>query len=742
MTTGKTGAPHDRVDGRAKVTGQARYAGEFTAPDLVHGFVVTSAIARGKIVRIDAAEALALPGVLQVYTHENTPRLAWRDRSWRDMVAPGGSPLRPLHDAEIQFSGQPVALVVAESFELARHAAGLVKVDYETAPHETRLTQVEAEAHEPARGKKGYTPPPKPRGRADEALAAAPVRVEATYEHHALHHNPMEPHATTVIVEADGSLTIHDKTQGVTNSRDYVCKVFGLASDQVRVVTPFVGGGFGSGLRPQYQLFLAVLAARELRRSVRVVLSRQQMFTIGYRPWTRQRVALGAERDGRLRALIHEAVGNTSRFEDYCENVVPWSGVLYECPNTRLEYGVAALDLYTPIDARAPGAVTGLWALESAIDELADALDLDPLALRLKNYAEEDQDHRRPFSSKALRDCYREGAARFGWHRRSPAARSMREGGLQIGWGMATGIWEAQQAPSQAKALLTADGRLHVASASGEIGPGTYTIMSQIAAEQLGLPLAAVRFELGDTALPPAMIQGGSATASSVGSAVLAVCRALQHSLLKLAQTMPDSPFGGRALEDVEFVDRGLRLRSGVAPAVPIAAVMRHAGLGSIAEQATAIPDLARQSRYTSNAHSAVFVEVAVDEALGTVTVRRVVSAVAGGRILNPKTARSQILGGVVWGIGMALEEHSMLDHGLGRFVNHNLGEYHVPVHADVPAIDVVFVEERDDVVNPLGVKGLGEIGIVGVAAAIANAVFHATGRRIRELPITLDKLL
>ncbi len=261
--------------------------------------------------------------------------------------------------------------MVAESFELAREAAGLVKVDYEAAPHETRLAEVEAEAHEPARGKKGYTPPPKPRGRADEALAAAPVRVEATYEHPPLHHNPMEPHATTVIVEADGSLTIHDKTQGVTNSRDYVCKVFGLASDQVRVVTPFVGGGFGSGLRPQYRVFLAVLAARELRRSVRVVLSRQQMFTIGYRPWTRQRVALGAERDGRLRALIHEAVGNTSRFEDYCENVVPWSGVLYECPNTRLEYGVAALDLYTPIDARAPGAVTGLWALESAIDELA-----------------------------------------------------------------------------------------------------------------------------------------------------------------------------------------------------------------------------------------------------------------------------------------------------------------------------------------------------------------------------------
>ena len=740
--TKHTGVATSRVDGRLKVTGQARYVAEFPADGLTHGVVVSSAITRGRIKRIDAEAALRLPGVLQVFTHENVRGLAWFDRSYRDMVAPPGSPFRPLHDAQVRWHGQPVALVVAESFELARHAAGLVEVEYEAEAHATDLEAQRGEGYEPPKGKTGYEPPPKPRGRATEALAAAPVKIEATYTHPAAHHNPMELHATTVICEEDGRFTVHDKTQGVQNSQSYVCKVFGLSSDQVRVITPFVGGAFGSGLRPQYQLFMAMLAARELRRSVRVVLTRQQMWSFGYRPITRQTVALGAEQDGKLVALIHDALANTSRFEHYCENVVPFSGVLYHCDNTRLSYRIVQLDLYTPLDMRAPGAVSGVYALECALDELADRAGVDPLALRLRNYAEHDQDKKRPFSSKALRECYAQGAERFGWDRRPLAPRSLRDGELLVGWGMATGIWEAQQVPSSARAVLSPDGKLLVASASGEIGPGTYTVMTQIAAERLGLPLADVTFRLGDSAMPMATLEGGSATVSSVGSAVLKVCDAVRRTLLELAQQVDDSPLAGAKLEDVEFVDRTVRLTADPGRAVSFRAAMAAGEVSHIEEKVAAIPDVAKQSRYTCNAHAAVFVEVKVDEPLGVVTVTRVVSAVAGGRIINPKTARSQVIGGVVWGIGMALEEASVLDHRLGAFMTHNLADYHVPVNADVHAIDVVFVEEHDDVVNPLGAKGLGEIGVVGVAAAIANAVFHATGKRIRDLPITLDKLL
>lgn len=742
MSTAHIGDPVSRVDGRAKVTGQARYAGEAAAADLAYGVVVTSAVTRGKITRIDAAAALALPGVLQVFTHENIPALAWFDRSYRDQVAPSGAPFRPLHDPDIKYAQQPVALVVADSFELARHAATLVVVDYAAAPHETDLHNRRDAGHPPPRGKKGYEPPPKPRGEADATLAAAAVKIDAEYAHPITHHNPIELFTTTAIPGPDGTLTIHEKTQGISNTQEHVCKIFGLKPEQVRVVTRFVGGAFGSGLRPQYQLVLAVLAARELRRPVRVTLTRPQMFGIGYRPHTLQRVALGADADGTLRALIHEAVANTSSFEGYCENVVTWSGILYQCDTTRLEYKIAELDLYTPIDMRAPGAVTGLYALESAMDELAHALGMDPLALRLKNYAEADQDHGRPFSSKELRACYAQGAARFGWARRSHAVRSMRRGPALLGWGMATGVWEAQQGPARARLLLTVDGRALLTCGTTDIGPGTYTIMTQIAAELLGLPLASVRFELGDTLLPMAPIQGGSMTAATVGTAVQAVCLKAQERLLKLARALPDSPLADAKLEDVVFADGVLRRKGEPGRALALIDVMRRGGVPSLEEEATAIPDAAEQRKYTSNAHSAVFVEVSVDEAIGRVSVERVVIAVAAGRILNPKTARSQVLGGVVWGLGMALTEETKIDHRLGRVVNHNLGEYHVPVHADVPNIDVVFVEEHDAVVNPLGVKGLGEIGIVGVAAAIANAVFHATGRRVRELPITLDKLL
>jgi xanthine dehydrogenase YagR molybdenum-binding subunit len=740
MTTEHIGKPASRVDGRAKVTGAARYAAEYTAPDLAYGVVVSSGVARGRITRIDAAEALALPGVLQVFTHENAPRLARADKRWRDEVAPPGSPFRPLHDNEIKYSGQPVALVVADSFELARYAASLVRVEYERAPHVTDLGRRRDQAYTP-KEREGIPLTSGPRGDADKAFAAAPVKLEAEYRTPVEHHNPMEPFATTVVRHEDGKLTVYDKTQGVQNVRDYLCNVFGLSEGELRVVSPFVGGAFGSGLRPQYQVFLAVLAARALKRSVRVTLTRQQMFTFGHRPATWQRVALGAGPDGTLEALVHEAVAETSRFEDYSEPVVTWSGLLYRCDNVRLGHKVTQLDLYTPCDMRAPGAVWGVYAIECAMDELAVKVGADPVELRLKNYAERDQGEDKPFSSKELRACYRQAAEKFGWAKRDPRPRSMREGDALVGWGMATGVWEAMQLQASAKAVLTADGKLTVGSATADIGTGTYTIMTQIAAELLGLPLEDVTFLLGDSALPKAPVEGGSFTAATVGSAVHAACQKLRERLVTLARQVDGSPLAGARPEDVTFGDGLILSRHEPSRAVSLASALRHGKLAAIEAEASAGPGPKRKD-FSTYAHSAIFAEVKVDQDLGTIHATRIVTAVAGGRILNPKTARSQVLGGVVWGIGTALEEESVLDHALGRFMNHNLAEYHVPVHADVGDIEVIFVEERDEVVNPLGAKGLGEIGVVGVAAAIANAVYHATGVRVRELPITLDRVL
>ena len=736
---GRIGMPTSRVDGRLKVTGQAQYAAEFAAEDLLYGVVVSGAIAHGEISAIDAAAALAVDGVLHVMTHENRPPLPRFDRSYRDDDTPSGSPFRALYDEKIIYSGQPVALVLATSFEAARHGAALVKVSYKATSHQTDLDAVQADAYHPRQGKDGFQPPPKPRGDADAALKKAEINVLAEYSTPVEHHNPMEMHASTVMVDADGSLTIYDKTQGVLNTQQYVTGVFGLKPEQVRVISPFVGGAFGSGLRPQYQLFLAVLAAQEMKRSVRVVLTRQQMFSFGHRPASRHQIALGADKTGKLLALKHAAVAETSRFEDYIEVVVNWSGSAYQCDNVTLDYKVAALDVYTPLDMRAPGATLGVYALESAMDELAHAVHVDPVALRLMNYAEKDQNTGKPFSSKELKACYEQGAAKFGWDKRDPAPRSMRRGKTLVGWGMAGGFWDAMQQPASAKAVLSADGKLAVSSATADIGTGTYTAMTMIAADTLGLPLENVVFTLGDSSLPQAPLEGGSWTVSSVGSAVKSVCENIRKKLFTIARAMPDSPLAKAGADEVEWTGGRVQLAGQPDKSLAISDIMRSDGLHRIEESVDQSPEK-KQKQYTMQTHSAVFVEVEVDEDFGTVAVKRVVSAIAGGRVINPKAARSQIVGGVVWGIGMALHEETLTDHALGRFMNHSFAEYHIPVNADIPDIDVVFVEEHDDIVNPLGAKGMGEIGIVGVAAAVANAVFHATGKRVRDLPITLDK--
>ena len=734
-TSNQIGKPASRVEGRAKVTGAAKYAGEFNVPNLAHGVVVTASIAKGRIQRINAEEALAVAGVLDVLTHANRGKLASSDDKYKDEVAPDGSPFRPFYDDQVRFNGQPIALVVAEEFEIARFAASLIHVDYEQDAH---VTDFEAQRQRTAGAKR-----PKPvhtRGKATRAFDEAAVRVDAAYSMPVEHHNPMEPYAATAVWEGDDRITIYDKTQGPLNCRNYVANVFGMKPDKVRVLSHYVGGGFGSGLRPNYELPLAVLAARALKRPVRVTLTRQQMFTIGYRAANVQELKLGADRNGSLASFRHDAVSMTSQFEDFQRSFVSWSSQLYRCANSELAQRLVKLDVNTPCDMRGPGGTEGVWAIECAMDELAYAANVDPLELRLVNYSDLDQIADKPYSSKELRECYRQAAEKFGWSKRSREPRSMREGRELVGWGMASGVWEAWQLPASARASLTANGAVEIASATADIGPGTYTMMAQLAAEMLGVPLENVTAKLGDSALPNAPVEGGSFTASSVGAAIHDACRAVQKDLMGFAQKIKGSPLAGAKLDDVVFADGKIRHKADASRAVSLADAMRAGQAERIEKEASATPKM--DSAYANLAHSAVFAEVKIDEELGVIRVTRVVSAVAAGRIVNPKLAGSQILGAVVGGIGMALHEETVTDQRFGRFITRNLADYHVPVNADVHAIDVIFVEETDDKINPFGIKGVGEIGIVGAAAAIANAVYHATGKRVRDLPITLDKLL
>jgi xanthine dehydrogenase YagR molybdenum-binding subunit len=727
------GTATSRVDGRAKVTGEAKYAGEFNVPNLAYGYVVESTIPKGRIVSIDISDAMKVGGVIAVLTHKNRPPLAAKDSAWKDDVAPEeGSPFRPLYDDNIKFSGQPIALVLAEEWETARYAASQVAVETEAEPHVTDL-------HAQRDAAFVVEKPDKPHGNADKAYAAAAVRHEAEYFIPTEHHNPMELYASTVTWDGGGKLTVYDKTQGVQNVQRYLCSVFGMKSDDVRVMSPYVGGAFGSGLRPQYEVVLAVLAARALQRSVRLVLTRQQMYGLGYRPATIERLALGANADGTLDAITHEAIAVTSQFEDFSRNDTGWAALLYKSANAKYVHRLARLDVPTSSDMRAPGAATGVYALESAMDELAVALKLDPVELRLRCYSDKDQNADVPYTSKQLRECYRQGAEAFGWDKRKPEPRSMRDGSELVGWGMATGVWEALQMPTAARIVLTANGHAEVSCAASDIGTGTYTILAQVAADVLGLPIDNISIKLGDSTLPQAPVEGGSWMAASASHAVVTTAEAVRKELLKLAKKMKDSPLADAKLEDVVLADGKIVSKKDASRAVAIADAMRNGSVDRIEKEET--NSFKEDSSYARNTHSAVFAEVKIDEQIGIIRVTRVVEAVAAGRILNTKTAHSQVMGSVVWGIGMALHEETLYDHRFGRIMNANIAEYHVPVNADVHDIKVIFVDEPDELVNPMGIKGIGEIGIVGVAAAIANAIYHATGKRVRDLPITLDKL-
>jgi xanthine dehydrogenase YagR molybdenum-binding subunit len=679
VLTGSIGAPVDRIEGREKVAGEATYALEYEQENVAYATIVQSTIAKGTVRALDPAPALALPGVLAVLSHENAPTLP---------AAEGE--LAVLQSPEIPYRGQIVAAVIADSLETARHAGQLVRVDYDVAEHDVELRGDHPRLYKPDKVNPNH-PTDTEQGDVEQALATASITVDETYTTPAQHNNPMEPHATIAVWE-EGGLTLYDSNQGAWRVVQTVAEVFGLEPSQVRVIARHVGGGFGSKGTPRPHVVLAAMCARHVRRAVKLAVSRQQMFTItGYRTPTIQRLRLGATRDGRLSAIAHDVVEQTSTVQEFAEQTALPTRMMYASPNRRTTHRLVALNLPTPSWMRAPGACPGMYALESALDELAIACKLDPVELRIRNEPDIDPETGNHFSTRNLVACLREGAERFGWSDRDPKPASRRERRWLTGMGVASSTYPARRAPSTAHARAEVDGTFTIRITASDIGTGARTVLTQIAAHTLEVPLERVHVEIGDSASGQAMLAGGSMGTSSWGAAVVKACRLLQ------------------AGETEVSVDTS--------------------------EDADSEEPLAK------HAFGAQFVEVRVDVDTGEVRVPHAVGVFACGRIINPKTARSQFIGGMTMGISMALLEETLLDPQLGAYVNHDLAMYHVPTNADIGDIDVTWIDEEDLHVNPMGSKGIGEIGIVGTAAAVANAVYNATGVRVRDLPITPAKL-
>jgi xanthine dehydrogenase YagR molybdenum-binding subunit len=669
------GASLDRIEARDKVTGQAKYAYEFGAENVAYAVAVQSTVAKGEVV---AVEAPTLPGLLAVISHENAPALE---------PVPDGE-LALLQSPRVAYRGQVVAVVVADSLEVARDAAAQLRVRYTAEPHDVVLRDDHPGLYKPEKVNGNYETD-SVLGDAEAALARAAVTHDATYTTPAQHNNPMEPHASLAHWHG-GGVTIHDSNQGAAVARDTIAKVFGLEPEQVRVLSPHVGGGFGSKGTPRPVVILAALAARHVDRPVKLAMTRQQQFSlVGYRTPTIQRIRLGADADGRLTAIVHEAYSQSSTVREFTEQTTTPTRVMYAAADRRTTHRLTRLDVPTPSWMRAPGETPGMFALESAMDELAQALSLDPIELRLRNEPDADPENGKPWSSRHVVACLREGAERFGWAAR--AAR--REGRHLTGMGVACSTYPAYRSPAQASARDEGDGTFTVRVAAADIGTGARTALTQIAADALETGAANVHVEIGDSALPRAGVAGGSMGTASWGSAVHKACRALRE--------------GGGTEAHADTAD-----------------------------------DVKAQEPYSRHAFGAQFAEVRVDADTGEVRVTRLLGVFAVGRIINPKTARSQFIGAMTMGLGMALLEEGVMDVQFGDYVNHDLAGYHVAACADVESIEVVTVAEDDPHLNPMGSKGIGEIGIVGTAAAIANAVHHATGVRVRDLPIHLEDLL
>jgi xanthine dehydrogenase YagR molybdenum-binding subunit len=732
--------PVDRVDGQLKVSGSAKYPSDISIENGVYATLLTSTVPCGRIRCIDTQRAENLAGVLGVITHKNA--LSIQPIPFVVSQPPGseGHGLLPLQSDAIYYAGQPIGIVIADTLELVQYAATLIEVEYEAEAPSVVLAEVLDQHFTPADVPSFNIFAHTVRGCAQEAWEKATVRIDEMYTTPVMHHNPLLPFTTMATWNGE-HLTVYETTQGISMTRDALAATFAMPQENVHVISSFIGGAFGCGLRLWPHTILACMAAREVGRPVKLVLTRKQMYTsVGYRPQTLQRLALGATHDGTLTSIIHDGTAQTSVIDEFVEPLTSSTRSLYACPNVSTDYRLVRLTLSTPTLMRAPGESTGMFALESAMDELSYALDMDPIALRLRNYADSDPETNKSWSSKALKECYMQGAKRIGWEHRSPTVRSMHSGNMLVGVGMASATYPYLQAPAQATIALGSDGSAIVQCGTTDIGTGTYTIMAQIASDMLGLPLARVRVELGDSNFPQAPPQGGSMTVASVGPAVREAAQSVRKQVFALACADVTSPLYGSCFDAVGAENGHLFLKDTPSGKESYRAILTRHNLEQIKAIATTQPQAS--DLFMSQSFGAHFAEVHVDTELGSVQVKRFVSAFGVGHVLNPKLARSQMIGGIAWGIGMALQEETLIDRRFGRIMNANLADYHIPVHADIITPEILFLEEDDPHINALGAKGLGEICLVGVAAAIANAIYHATGKRVRDLPITLDKLL
>jgi xanthine dehydrogenase YagR molybdenum-binding subunit len=744
------GAPLSRAEGPLKVAGQARYAIEQKLENMAYGVTVQSTRAAGRILSIDTSAAKALPGVIDVYTHQNSLKI-----NKPTFYGAGGGATEvftPIQDDIVRFNGMHIALVVAETFEQATEAASLLKVVYEDAAPILDLNDPKAKPQPIDAMAAAW-------GDAPAALASAEVKLNATYTTAREYNVPLEPHACIASWE-DGKITVWEPSQWVGGARGTVAEWLGIPIDNVRVISPYVGGGFGSKIGAHPHVGLACVASRKLGRPIKVSLTRPQTFTgLGGRPATRQNLSIGATKDGKIVSIVHESWNETAIDETHVEACNNVTKIMYATPNLTSRLNVVPVNAVMPGWKRGPGENPSAWALESAVDELAYALKMDPLTLRLANWAEVDPSNQMPWSTRQLREAYAAGAEAIGWWKRNPEPRSMREGRQLIGYGMAAGAYPMIRTASEAKIVLHASGQVEVLSAGTDIGTGTYTILAQTAADALGVPVASVAVRLGDTVLPRSALAGGSQQANNLASAVVRAANNARDTLLSLAATDPKSPLAGAKISGLTF-EKGVirparRPRGGISFADLLKAVGRSrlevegntfaAGatedMKNGADRSFAQLKGATEGGLSAHSWCAQFVEVRVDEDFGTIRVKRMVSAFDSGRIFNPKLAESQWIGGMIMGLGQTLLEEGYVDQRDGRTVNANFADYAVPVNADVPDVRVISVGIPDMRATTLGGKGVGEIGVVGVAPAIGNAVFHATGKRIRSLPITLEKL-
>jgi xanthine dehydrogenase YagR molybdenum-binding subunit len=730
--------PDDRVDGKAKVTGNAKFAAEYDIPGLLYGVFVNSTIAKGTIKAIDTRNALWAPGVKDVITYLNRPKVpGWDDAEKSTDPKVPGKEFYPFFDNKVYFNGQPVALVVANTFERAQYAATLVKLQYNKELQQTNMQQLMDKAVDPPKKEQAKYE----RGNQD-AYNSAIVKIDATYLLHPHIHNQMEPHAAIGVWDGPDKVTLYNKAQFVQGTQESIVKSFKLKKEDVRVISKYTGGAFGGASRFWPHEPAAVLAAKKLNQPVKVVIGRDDQFTmVGHRPEAVQQIKIGAAADGTILSLAHHAYGHTSTYEQFAERITDSSKFLYNCDNVLTTYKLVPVNVGTPTYTRGPGETSGVFALETAMDEAAIALNMDPIDFRMKNYALLDPEKNLPFSAKYLDECYKKGAESIGWQNRNATPGAVRKEDWLIGMGMSSAVYGARRSAATVKAVLKTDGSMLLQTAVADSGPGASTVMVNVAAETAGIPADKIYYEIGDSTYPPAPGQFGSTMTASIGSAVHDVCVALKQRLAELAVAKAGGSFANVKPEDIIVKDGWLWAANNGAEKISYIEVLQKNGLAQleITKESKAGPE---QTKYSVQCFGASFVEVMVHRLTGVVKVTRVTSVIDNGKVINKKTARNQVLGCIAWGIGMALMEEGVMDHRYGRYVNANLADYHVAVNADVPETNVIFIDKPDYILDPMGAKGLGEIPLVGFAAAVGNAVYNATGKRIRELPITPDKLV